>query len=25
MGRSSPKFDTLVHVEVIAQEANERE
>jgi large subunit ribosomal protein L22 len=24
MGRSSPKFDTLVHVEVIAQEANER-
>jgi large subunit ribosomal protein L22 len=25
MGRSSPKFDTLVHVEVIAQEVNERE
>jgi large subunit ribosomal protein L22 len=22
MGRSSPKFDTLVHVEVVAQEAN---
>jgi large subunit ribosomal protein L22 len=25
MGRSSPKFDTLVHVEVIAQEADNRE
>jgi large subunit ribosomal protein L22 len=25
MGRSSPKFDTLVHVELIAQEANYRE
>lgn len=23
MGRSSPKFDTLVHVEIIAQEASE--
>ena len=22
MGRSSPKFDTLVHVEIVAQEAN---
>ena len=25
MGRSSPKFDTLVHVEVIAQEAKSSE
>lgn len=25
MGRSSPKFDTLVHVELVAQEANDRE
>jgi large subunit ribosomal protein L22 len=25
MGRSSPKFDTLVHVEVIAQEGDHRE
>jgi large subunit ribosomal protein L22 len=24
MGRSSPKFDTLVHVELVAQEANYR-
>ena len=24
MGRSSPKFDTLVHVELVAQEANDR-
>jgi large subunit ribosomal protein L22 len=23
MGRSSPKFDTLVHVEIIAQEASD--
>lgn len=25
MGRSSPKFDILVHVELVAQEANDRE
>ena len=25
MGRSSPKFDILVHVEIIAQEASDRE
>ena len=25
MGRSSPKYDTLVHVELVAQEAREKE
>ncbi len=25
MGRSSPKFDTLVHVELVAQEASDKE